>query len=329
VSSRAQTIVEIFAPGNNATPVLRCLILMLFIAIGAPLRAETDFFGLPVTPKPATPKRPLPATPPPVVRPPEGVAQTSKPDPIVGEWRWFDDQNVKFFADGRANSEKTGNPTWTVTVGKNLTREYRIRWKDGAFADVLTLSPDGAKLDGTNDTGTHVWATRIAAASSPPAPSATPLPIPALLRLATPVPALKGKFHVSAADSASIYVNGAKVLDVGYKPGRSGEMELKVGDHVVAHMKVEGFGRKFEMLFAASDGTKVVSFRAIDFKIAPGPEIVDFTPAEFSKMARTPKVERRKSDLSIKSYSDNLWGDADECAIACTIASKMISQQPK
>lgn len=138
-----------------------------------------------------------------------------------------------------------------------------------------------------------------------------------------------GAFYVSVDDAATIYINGHKFFSTGIGESRSRETELKTGDHIVIHLRDDGGGHRFFMLFASTDGESVVSFRNTDFKIVPDLDVTDFTPEQFQKWTKTAKQLNHKSPLPIKSYSESFWGDLNRCILAGTIKPQMFSQRPK
>src|SRR5215213_3686843 len=84
-----------------------------------------------------------------------------KPDPIVGEWRYFNNHIVTITADGRLASPKAAG-TWEFTNNKELERKYKLTWQGGLFVDTLVLSRDGNRLAGKNQKGERVSAARVA-----------------------------------------------------------------------------------------------------------------------------------------------------------------------
>ena len=138
---------------------------------------------------------------------------------------------------------------------------------------------------------------------------------------------IKGSFYVSVDDAATIYVNGKQFYSANIGESRSPETELKTGDRIVVHLRDDGGGRHFVMLFASSDGQNIVSFRSNDFKIVPDLDVTDFTPDQFEKWKKYAQSERFRYPLPIKSYSESFWGDLNQCIVACTLKTKMFSQR--
>jgi hypothetical protein len=141
--------------------------------------------------------------------------------------------------------------------------------------------------------------------------------------------AVKGTFYYSVDDRATVYVNGQKAMFCDRGEGRSPEMELKTGDHVVVQLVNDVGPRWFCLVFASSDGQSLVSFRAHDFKIIPDLAVTDFRPEQLQGWTKYAKAERHKSTIPVKSYSEYLWGDFDKCIVGCVITPQMISQRPK
>jgi hypothetical protein len=72
---------------------------------------------------------------------------------VVGTWDWFIGPTVTFKDDGTGgNSLFTF--TWTCSGGN-----YVLVWSHG-YTDRVKLSADGKSLDGKNQNGTHIFASR-------------------------------------------------------------------------------------------------------------------------------------------------------------------------
>ena len=138
--------------------------------------------------------------------------------------------------------------------------------------------------------------------------------------------AVKGAFYISVDDAATIYVNGNKFYAAGIGDSHSPEMTLKTGDRIVVHLRDDGGGRHFVMLFASPDGKNVVSFRSPNFKIVPSLDATDFTLDQYETWRRYTKAESFKNPLPITSNSESLWGDLSKCIIACVVKPAMVSQ---
>jgi len=81
---------------------------------------------------------------------------------IQGSWSWFNGRTVIVSPDGNLTAGPiTGK--WVYLGG----RQYSLRWSNGAV-DTMTVSPDGQKLDGSNQSGMKVWATRGGAGKNLP-----------------------------------------------------------------------------------------------------------------------------------------------------------------
>ena len=88
------------------------------------------------------------------------VACTRKsgPAPIVGQWVWFNQPIVHIDANGDLRLPDKGvSGHWHVV--DEAARTYELDWSNG-YVDHVTVSPDGKSLDGTNQNGTKVTATR-------------------------------------------------------------------------------------------------------------------------------------------------------------------------
>jgi hypothetical protein len=81
-------------------------------------------------------------------------------DPLVGTWKWFRDGPVTVAADG--SFLRNGKPVGTWKVIDAGKRQYELRWSPPIRSvDELTLSADGKGLDGKNQFGQRVTATRM------------------------------------------------------------------------------------------------------------------------------------------------------------------------
>jgi hypothetical protein len=86
-------------------------------------------------------------------RPPTEKSLAASCQSVVGTWDWFFGPSVTFKEDGTG-----GNGiftfTWTCSNGR-----YVLTWNMGSV-DRLKLSADNKGLDGSNQNGTHVFASR-------------------------------------------------------------------------------------------------------------------------------------------------------------------------
>lgn len=155
------------------------------------------------------------------------------------------------------------------------------------------------------------------------------MPAQAQIVSSTDIKTAKGAFYLSVDDHATIFVNGQKVFHANIGESRSSEMELKVGDHVVAQLKNDGGPRRFKLLFASSDGRNVVSFRSTDWRIVLDLAVTDFTPAEMQQWQKRPKQIPGGKGLPIKSYSDWVWGDLESSILAAIVTPQMFSAKPQ
>ena len=85
-----------------------------------------------------------------------------KADPIVGRWRWIEDQVVECRVD-KTFSVKPSNRhgTWKRVEASTVERKYELTWDDGVYTDTLMMSRDEKKLAGKNQKGKRVEATRL------------------------------------------------------------------------------------------------------------------------------------------------------------------------
>ncbi|RYD71490.1 MAG: hypothetical protein EOP84_24800 [Verrucomicrobiaceae bacterium] len=81
-------------------------------------------------------------------------------DPIVGDWKWFTGEVIKFNANGEAVSSKGHSGKWTRETARTGEYKYTISWKDGEFTDIVSLSRDRKQLAGNSKSGVSVSAER-------------------------------------------------------------------------------------------------------------------------------------------------------------------------
>ncbi len=74
---------------------------------------------------------------------------------IEGRWRWFNGGIADFKPDGACGV----NSYWRAA--DPARRIFIITWNNRKWIDTLTLSPDGNRLEGTNQINNRVWGTRI------------------------------------------------------------------------------------------------------------------------------------------------------------------------
>jgi hypothetical protein len=67
---------------------------------------------------------------------------------ISGTWQWWNGGETVFRMDGTANHTSGLSATWTCSDGN-----YVVSWSTGV--DKLRISPDGKRLDGSNNLGQH------------------------------------------------------------------------------------------------------------------------------------------------------------------------------
>jgi hypothetical protein len=91
------------------------------------------------------------------------VTALTNPDPIVGVWAWFSGDRVRFLADGTLmKTNVVGTGTWLRPHPQKYPQQYVVMW-NSVYIDNLTLyTTNGAKLQGYNQFGAFVTATRIA-----------------------------------------------------------------------------------------------------------------------------------------------------------------------
>jgi len=83
------------------------------------------------------------------------------PDPIVGTWRWYvnggEFPGHEFLPKGLVKD--TPDASWLLVDPKE--RRYQLVWGDRRFIDVMTLSPDGTRLEGRNNEGAAITGVRV------------------------------------------------------------------------------------------------------------------------------------------------------------------------
>jgi hypothetical protein len=90
--------------------------------------------------------------------------EPSPQDRIIGSWKWcVPDWTVRFLPGGRlesSSSRDTNSGTWRQIKASPPT--YEMRWdKREKNVDTVTLSPDGRRLEGKNQLGQRLWATKL------------------------------------------------------------------------------------------------------------------------------------------------------------------------
>jgi hypothetical protein len=89
----------------------------------------------------------------------------SKPDPIVGEWRWNGNRDVIIDVDGTAKQKSDGTASWKLLHTNNtVERKYEFTWNKtngNIYIDTMILSSDGNRLEGRNQSNKRVWAKRV------------------------------------------------------------------------------------------------------------------------------------------------------------------------
>ena len=87
------------------------------------------------------------------------VGSTTDPT-IVGSWRWFNNKDYDIRDDGKIYDNNVPTGIWTLLHFS--TKEYILNWNSGQYIDDLFLIDNGLNLNGYNQSGQHVTATRIA-----------------------------------------------------------------------------------------------------------------------------------------------------------------------
>jgi hypothetical protein len=150
--------------------------------------------------------------------------------------------------------------------------------------------------------------------------------------ITSPVTPVTGSFYVSVDDHCTILINGQKFYHGDLGSSHSPETTLKVGDRLIVHLHNDMGPRHFMVAFISSDGKQVISFKRADFKLVPDVGVNDFSAAQFQGWAspkNTAKAAKHKPHLPVKSYSEPVWGDLDQCTVAATVTQQMITQNPR
>lgn len=140
---------------------------------------------------------------------------------------------------------------------------------------------------------------------------------------------IKGSFYLNVDDVGRIYINGIKAhQNAALGKSKSVELPLKPGDHIVVQLRNASMPRYFTMAFASTDKKVLVSFPRQALKILPDADATDFQEVDFSRIGKIAKEDSRKRDGSIpfKHSSDYVWGEFDNCALACIVTPQMFTQ---
>lgn len=94
--------------------------------------------------------------------------QTSKseeskdPDPLIGRWRWSDNQLVEFHKDGTMTVVNgTRKATWKLVPSESVERKYSITWEGGLYVDTVTMTKSNVSLKGKNQNKKDITGTKI------------------------------------------------------------------------------------------------------------------------------------------------------------------------
>ena len=141
---------------------------------------------------------------------------------IVGQWKWVDGQRLAIFGDG----------TFKVFVGKRQINTgswkrradgaFVFRHKNDGWVDVVSLSKDGLRLSGKNQTGNPLNGTKILPSSSfrPSIPR--------------PTPTIVGKWNwvsnqkliIHSNGTSETFLNGKRINTGRWKKNRNGSYTL-------------------------------------------------------------------------------------------------------
>lgn len=90
-------------------------------------------------------------------------SQTEKPaDPVVGKWRWIEEQIVECLPDGTFTVHPTNRTgKWRAVQNKNELLKYEFTWDEGLFVDTMLMSRDKKSLTGKNKDKKKITAAKI------------------------------------------------------------------------------------------------------------------------------------------------------------------------
>ena len=97
-----------------------------------------------------------------------GVVNAAEPakkrdDPIVGSWKWANDQVVECRRDNSVVVTPSGKKgTWNLTSTPSAERKYELKW-EGGRKDELVMSVDEKKLSGSDADGKKFESDRVVA----------------------------------------------------------------------------------------------------------------------------------------------------------------------
>ncbi len=93
------------------------------------------------------------------------AAQAEPPkakDPVIGKWRWTDQQVVECFSDGSFTVTPTNRGgKWRAVENKGESLKYEFTWDDGMFVDTLLMSRNQKELSGKNKDKKKISASKI------------------------------------------------------------------------------------------------------------------------------------------------------------------------
>jgi len=133
---------------------------------------------------------------------------------------------------------------------------------------------------------------------------------------------MKGKFHISVDDTATLFVNGRQLCKVGINESVSPETLVEPGDRIVVRLQNKGGPRRFAMIFVSADQKIIISFRDQMCKIVPDPSKTDFTAKEYDGWGKFAEQTNRKEAVrrfGFKNSAEWLWGVGNPCALGSLI----------
>ena len=133
---------------------------------------------------------------------------------------------------------------------------------------------------------------------------------------------VKGKFHISVDDTATLFVNGRQLCRVGINESASPETLLEPGDRVVVRLHNKGGPRRFAMIFVSPDQKVIISFRNQMCKIMPDVSKTDFVAREYEGLGKFAEQTNRKEAVRRFAFKNNaewLWGVGNPCSLGSLV----------
>lgn len=145
---------------------------------------------------------------------------------------------------------------------------------------------------------------------------------------------MKGSFYVSVDDRAVVYLNGKQVHEANINESYSPVITVSEGDRIIVRLFNAKESRRFMFAFLSDDGKKLINFRTNDGRILQDQESVDFTAEQFASWKIRPLREKPMRDgeeikVPIRTFSQWMWGDAEQCSLAFVVSRSMFSNRTR